>query len=287
MRDGHPSQTSNLVTFMRALAHGGLTEVHDFADATALPMLPPAWRLPGKVLVSCLEQRPHIRDRMLARVAGHMDLVALRTKVLDAAWQQAHTAGTRQLVLLGAGLDGRAYRLDTLNDSTVYEVDHPATQELKRQRAEALISPAQRHVYIPVDFRRDRLADAIAHAGHRQDQPTCWIWEGVTTYLQRAAQEATLAAVAKRSCAGSTVAMTYVEPSVDARGMRATALLVRAFGEPFVGFMSREQAAQLVAQAGMRVREDSGLTQWRARYARPSGTPDRIGERILVAEVSK
>src|SRR5215470_20393462 len=80
-------------------------------------------------------RRPEGRQRMLERARGRMDLVALRTRFFDDAWHTAHAAGTRQLVLLGAGLDGRAFRLDDISDSILFEVDHPSTQSVKRERA--------------------------------------------------------------------------------------------------------------------------------------------------------
>jgi methyltransferase (TIGR00027 family) len=288
MRSKRPSGTSSLVTLLRALAHEGLTEVRDFKDPTAFTMLPPLWRLVCQFTLR-RARRPGFRQRLFnEKSGGKSDIVPLRTRVLDDAWHDARARGTRQLVLLGAGLDGRAFRLDDIGDSTVFEVDHPSTQRLKRKRARRLTSRAQRHLYVPVDFERDKLVDALAASGHRTDAPTFWIWEGVTAYLTRQAQRATVEAIAERSAPGSRLAMTYVEPAEshqDTRSIVRVAMVVRVFGEPFLGLMTRAEAAELLMRSGFRLLEDSGAPEWRRRYSdNPNPRPDTFPERIVIAE---
>ena len=287
MRRRRASATSSLVTLLRALAHDGLTDVRDFDDPTALPLLPPAWRLLFK-LTQRGARSPRFRRRLLSPKSGaRSDLVALRTRVFDDAWHDAHAGGARQLVLLGAGLDGRAFRLNDIDDSCVFEVDHPATQRLKRERAAGLVSRAKRHTYVAVDFENDSLPRALDVAGQRPDVPTCWIWEGVTPYLTRQAQRETLRGIAERSAIGSRIAMTYVEPGDAKSGatVRRIALVVGLFGEPFVGTMTRADAANLLAAAGFRVIEDSDAQSWRPRYTdNASRSPDTFLERIAIAD---
>jgi methyltransferase (TIGR00027 family) len=287
MRRGRASATSSLVTLLRALAHEGLTEVRDFSDPTALPMLPPAWQLLFR-LTQRRARNPWFRQRMLNPKSGaRSDLVPLRTRVFDDAWHDAHASGVRQLVLLGAGLDGRAFRLNDIADSCLFEVDHPATQRLKRERAASLVSRAKRHTYVAVDFENDSLPRALEVAGQRADAPTYWIWEGVTPYLTRQAQRETLRGIAERSAIGSRIALTYVEPGDAKNGgtVRRIALVVRLFGEPFVGTMTRTDAADLLADAGFRVVEDSDAQSWRQRYTdNASRRPDTFLERIAIAE---
>jgi methyltransferase (TIGR00027 family) len=220
---------------------------------------------------------------LLARARGRLDIVPLRTRVIDDAWHHAHAAGTRQLVLLGAGFDGRAFCLDDIGDTTVFEVDHPATQAAKRERARALVPRAENHVYVPVDFERDRLVDAIAAAGQSISAPTFFVWEGVTAYLTAPAQEATLRAIYERSAPGSRLVMTYVVPNVNRRfaGLR---LLFSLVGEPFLGEMTREKAAERLTKAGLRVVEDTDPAEWRRRYARPRADAEVGGARIALAE---
>ena len=222
---------------------------------------------------------------MLEKARGRMDLVALRTRFFDDAWHTAHAASTRQLVLLGAGLDGRAFRLDDISDSIVFEVDHPSTQAVKRERARSLWSKAMRHIYVPVDFERDDLGTALVAAGHATDQRTFWLWEGVTPYLTPKAQITTMLALAARSAPGSRLAMTYVEPEPTQPRIFDIRTMVRFFGEPFRGEMTRAMAADRLSLAGLRVVEDTGSAEWRRLYANPhANVSDVIRERIAVAE---
>jgi methyltransferase (TIGR00027 family) len=285
MRKGQSSRTSSLVTLLRALAHEGLTEVRGFSDPTALALLSAPWRWMHRRTLRSLARRPDGRRRLLERARGRMDIVALRTRYFDDAWHAAHAAGARQLVLLGAGLDGRAFRLDDVGDAVVFEVDHPATQAMKRERARSLTPKALRHVYVPIDFERDRLADALARAGHVSDELTFWIWEGVTAYLTPAAQVETMRAIAERSAPGSRLAMTYIEPDASLRRLIDIRMLVRLFGEPFRGEMTRATAAERLAGAGLRVVEDTSPVEWRRQYANPiAQVADVVRGRIAVAE---
>jgi methyltransferase (TIGR00027 family) len=126
-------------------------------------------------------------------------------------------------VILGAGLDGRAWRLAELADAEVFEVDHPDSQRDKRERVAALTPVAGTLRWVAVDLSRGRLADALAAASHRPGTPTTWVWEGVVPYLTRAEVETTVAAVAACSAPGSGLVVNYQAPSVvDAAGRLAT-----------------------------------------------------------------
>ncbi|HEX3771980.1 MAG TPA: class I SAM-dependent methyltransferase [Polyangiaceae bacterium] len=272
------ASSSIVVTVMRALADGGVTEVRGFSDPTALPMLPPRWRGVTRFLLARLRAHPRMAARMFEASDGKADLIALRTAALDAAWHAAQAEGIRQLVVLGAGLDGRAYRLDDLARATVFEVDHPATQALKRQVAAAMTAKAARHVYVPVDFERDSLERALADAGHRAEETTAWLWEGVTQYLNPDSTQATLDAIGRRSAAGSPVALTYVVP-----GTPPPPLVLKIAGEPWIGMMGTSAIAERLARAGMQVVEDTGMREWRARYGASPARQGEVGERIVIA----
>lgn len=125
MKEGRPSQTASLVAFLRALADLGFSSVPGFQDPTARHLLAPPW----STLLRFVERRRH-RASPLARQGASVgvDQLALRTVLIDAYLREALARGVRQVVILGAGLDGRAYRIQELSGSAVFEVDHPATQ---------------------------------------------------------------------------------------------------------------------------------------------------------------
>ncbi len=143
----------------------------------------------------------------MARVMA--DMIALRTAAIDTAVRDAIAAGATQLVILGAGYDGRAWRMPELAGVKVFEVDHPATQGDKRARV-AELPPATGIVsFVSIDFERESLDAVLDRAGHDRSSPTCWIWEGVVMYLTRDAMRATLAGIAGRSAPGSTLIVNY------------------------------------------------------------------------------
>ena len=105
-----------------------------------------------------------------------------RTVILDRALNSARPP--EQLVILGAGLDSRAWRLDSLKDTVVFEVDYPSSQAWKRERSASIPFKAKDVRFVAMDFQRDRLGPLIQNAGFDARKTTFWLWEGVTMYLR-------------------------------------------------------------------------------------------------------
>lgn len=233
------------------------------------------------------------RGHGLARALslGLVDHLALRTLAIDTALRDAlaeaeNVAGVRaQLVILGAGLDARAYRVAELASLPVFEIDHPATQAYKLARLGGLPArPALRHV--AVDFARDALDERLAAAGHDATRPTVWIWEGVTPYLSPEAVRATLAQVASRSAPGSTVIASYVTPDkVNASWLLdpLSRPLFLVLGEPLGATYTPAAASALASDHGLTVILDEGLADWEARFGRAHRGLVRLSERVVSA----
>jgi methyltransferase (TIGR00027 family) len=241
-----------MVAEARAAAHGR-TAVAAFSDPTALTLLPADARRRVEQHRQGVPPRG-LRERIRrAFLEGRIQLMVPRTVAIDAA---IRAAGSPQLVILGAGLDGRAWRMPELSRTIVFEVDHPDTQRRKRERS-ATLQPAAREVrFVPVDFTRDRLGDALAAAGHDPAQPTTWLWEGVVMYLKRADIEATLRAVQARSAPASQLVILYISPSLL---RTAVGLALGLIGEPFLSAFSAEQIRTLLAGFGFAVVQDDDL----------------------------
>jgi methyltransferase (TIGR00027 family) len=207
------------------------------------------------------------------------DMMALRTTAIDTALREAITRGARQVVILGAGYDGRAWRMSELTGVKVFEVDHPATQGAKRARVPELPSPHAALSFVPSNFERESLDAVLERAGHDRKVPTCWIWEGVVMYLTREAMRATLAGIAGRSARNSTLIVNY--HSEHRRLLMS--LIFRFIGEPMISAWSPEEMAADLESAGFEVREDSGITDWDARWANGQSTVKRRFVRIAVA----
>ncbi len=211
-------------------------------------------------------------------------LMRVRTLAIDAAVEAAARRGVSQVVILGAGLCARGWRMNELRASIVYEVDHPATQRYKRSRLEGLAPKAREVKFVAVDFERDDLSRALEAAGHDASAPTTWVWEGVTPYLTKEAIESTLTAVRARSSEGSTIVLTYYPPDRRERNplLRATSLAVRAVGEPFRGLLDVEAMHALLARTGFSVKDDASYVDLAERMGLPKTWTD-INERVVVA----
>lgn len=131
----------------------------------------------------------------------------LRTRVLDDYLLHAvHTGGTRQVVLFGAGLDARAFRLDWPPGCVIFEIDREEVLAFKHQVLDGLsATPKAGRVTVPIDLRAD-WAVALADAGFDPTAPTAWLAEGLLFYLPPAAETSLIDTVDKLSAAGSALA---------------------------------------------------------------------------------
>ena len=276
MKPGRESQTAVLVAAARAAAHGRTAGV-DFQDPTALALLPEEARQrveDYRAGVAPKDQRGRIAHSFLDRRAKMM---VARTIAIDEA---VRAAASPQLVILGAGLDGRAWRMPELRDVTVFEVDHPDSQREKQARAAALQRIAREVRFVPVDFTRDRLDDALAAAGHDPARPTTWVWEGVVMYLERADIEATLAVIQRRSAPVSQLVVMYLGRSLL---LPVIAFIVRRLGEPLRSLFTPDQMRALLARYGFAVARDEGLPAIAARLSDDLARDTRIMKHMRVA----
>jgi methyltransferase (TIGR00027 family) len=214
--------------------------------------------------------------------------IAARSRFADEAMTAAYERGTREMVVLGAGLDTFALRHADA-DLRVFEVDHPATQAWKRERlAEAGLPLPSPLVFVPVDFEGDRLGDRLREHGFDVTRAACFSWLGVVPYLTREAIEETLRLIAR--VPDGEVVFDYSEPleryTAEGRA-RATALAERvaAAGEPFVTFCERPDLHGLLRRLGFTELEDHEPGDIAVRYlgVRPVDAPRRRGPHLLRA----
>lgn len=132
--------------------------------------------------------------------------VGVRTRFFDNFFADAAGAGVRQVVILAAGLDARAYRLPWPAGTTVFEVDQPRVLEFKDQVLVGVdAGPAAGRVPVAVDLRDD-WPKALVGARFDAEQPTAWALEGLLPYLPGAAQDALFERLHELSAPGSRLA---------------------------------------------------------------------------------
>jgi methyltransferase (TIGR00027 family) len=230
-----------------------MTAESRFSDPTAFALLPDSARARVERFRSGVEPkglRARIEHTYLEKQSKVM---VARTVAIDDAVREAPSP---QLVILGAGLDGRAWRMPELRETTVFEVDHPDTQREKRERVASLAQAACDVRFTPVDFARDNLDDALAAAGHDPALPTTWLWEGVVMYLTPADIEATLNVIKRRSAGGSRLIVAYHSP---APMLRVIGFFVRRLGEPLRSAFTADEMRELLARYGFGVVSDADI----------------------------
>jgi len=173
----------------------------------------------------------------LPRTAGRRRRMAARTRFFDDEVLGALDAGVAQVVIVGAGYDGRALRFRSPGVA-FFELDHPATQRDKRRRVEALGVPLDAVTFTPIDLLRDRIRDVLASAGQRDDEPSVFLCEGLLGYLTPPVVEHLLGDLRARAAPGSRLAVSAREDEPAAGGpatrswVSARRLMLRVIGEP-------------------------------------------------------
>jgi methyltransferase (TIGR00027 family) len=157
----------------------------------------------GHAMLEEMEQIASVRWR-----PAENPYLVIRTRFFDDALMEAAREGTRQVAILAAGMDARAFRLPWPEGTTVFEVERPEVMEYK----EAILAregavPRARRVVIAADLREDWRAK-LREAGHDATQPTAFLVEGLLVYLPDEAAAATIfSAAASIAPPGSRVAL--------------------------------------------------------------------------------
>ena len=246
------SRTANLAACVRAY-HCRWHKAPIFADTFAFDMISNFWRVIA-------------RHRLLSWITVHTVFrafrpihteIILRSRYAEDRLMDAVRAGVAQYVILGAGLDTFSMRQDARSDRLrIFELDHPATQEMKRERVLKVYGriPANL-VFVPIDFETDRLDEALAKAGFDPVTPSFFSWLGTTYYLSKDAIRETLGRVADSAAAGSRIVFDYklARHLVPAESLQFADTLDRFVarrGEPMISTFTPEELKDLMSGFG-------------------------------------
>jgi methyltransferase (TIGR00027 family) len=202
-----------------------------------------------------------------------IDYQAVRTHFFDEYFEDAVGAGIRQVVILAAGLDSRAYRLNWPAGTAVYEIDQPKVLEFKTGTLESHgVAPTAQRRPVPVDLRDDWPA-ALTATGFDRTQPTAWLAEGLLPYLPSDAQDRLFEMFTALSAPGSRVAVEAFGINSNGNTRRWQRMRERlgldvnvealTFHEP-----NRSDAAQWLADHGWQVHGVNNREEM-ARLGRP------------------
>jgi methyltransferase (TIGR00027 family) len=171
-----------------------------------------------ELLAKAVELEPDVRNRIQLMI----DFMATRTAFFDEFFLGAADAGVRQVVILAAGLDARAWRLPWPDGTVVYELDQPKVLEFKSGTLRGHgARPTAQLVNVPIDLRQD-WPKALREAGFDASRPTVWSAEGLIRYLPAQAQDLLFERIhslsAPRSWLASNVpASEFTDPDVVRR----------------------------------------------------------------------
>jgi methyltransferase (TIGR00027 family) len=258
MQPGRPSLT--------ALGAARLRAAHQVLDGASILADPLAARILGSDNEASLD---HAHAHPLGPRMRWF--IAARSRIAEDALRVAVADGVRQLVVLGAGLDTLAYRTDLAGRLRIFEIDHPATQAWKRDKLiAAAIAVPDTLAFVPVDFERQTLADALGAAGFDRGARTFFSWLGVVPYLTEQAVFSTLALIAGLP-GGGEVVFDYVNPaaSIALAGRMAHQALVErvaAVGERIQSYFDTERLRAELSAMGFGHVDDSGPERLAARF---------------------
>src|SRR5580692_8298957 len=270
MQHGQASVTALGAAGHRA-AHQVLERGFVFADPLALPILGPD----ADHAIALARERPERRGLRL--------FIAMRSRFAEDSAARAIATGVRQILVMGAGLDTFAYRLQPAPDLRVFELDHPSTQAEKRRRLMQAQIAEPRHVsYVAHDFERGSMIASLEAAGFDPGKKAFVLWLGVTPYLTEEAVFATLGELASWP-GGAEVVFDYTNPpeAVDepnARNFhREMAERVAASGEPFLYYFESTELHARARGLGFSDIEDLDRAALVARYLPHLPVPPRPG----------
>jgi methyltransferase (TIGR00027 family) len=247
-------------------------------DELAVRFLPPGLQW----IVRACRWRPvrNLLMRMTDRSApGMWGSMLCRKRYADDAVADALASGIGQVVILGAGLDTRAYRLVAPAGAVAFELDQRANTDHKLRRLRAIFGGVPERVrVIPIDFEVDDLAAVLAAASFDGGRPALVVWEAVTQYLTEESVRATFTFLAK-AAAGSRLIFTYVRADfLDGTNLYGAGSLRERMTDVWKFGTVPHQVAPLLREYGWVEREQIGPAEYVARYLEPAGRQMPVSE---------
>ena len=219
-------------------------------------------------------------------VPGFHEHLISRTRFIDDLVKKNSASGVEQYVILGAGYDSRAHRLELPSSLRIFEVDQPEVQARKRSKLPEELSNLENMTYVAVDFTHQTLTEQLINAGFDQNKSTVFTLEGVSQYITKEALSSTIKEVAALTQrASSTFFISYVSELFDknpeacfGKGYpnaekRAKLIMYGSakVGEPWISFYGAEEIENVLSQNGYSVKENVTLKDLNSRYFAPVG----------------
>ena len=215
----------------------------------------------------------------------HEHLIS-RTRFIDDLIKKSVTSGAEQYVILGAGYDLRAHRLELPSSLRIFEVDQPEVQTRKRSKLPRELPNSENVTYVTVDFTHQSLTKQLMAAGFDQSKSTVFTLEGVSQYITKEAVSSTIKEMATLTQKASSIFfISYVDellnknpeacfgkgyPKAAKRAKLIKNLSAKA-GEPWISFYGAEEMESVLSQNGYSIKENVTLEDLNSVYFTPVG----------------
>ena len=215
----------------------------------------------------------------------HEHLIA-RTRFIDELVEKNSFKGFSQYVILGAGYDSRAHRLELQPSLKIFEVDQPEVSDIKLSKLPKELPNSGNVTYVNVDFSHQSISEQLIVAGFDRTKPTLFTLEGVSQYITKEAVSSTINELASLVEGTSSIFfMSYVDENLDknpsacfgkgypnpAKKASLIMSLSEKVGEPWISFYSKEEIENLLSQNGFSIEEDVTLEDLNSIYFGPVG----------------
>ena len=300
-----PSRTALATSLMRAL-HSRHDPAPLLDDDWGDRLVPEAVRaalyqrvldgMPQAARAKAAELTPAaVLGQSLRANAAYADVIT-RARYAEDALAKAVERGVEQYVIIGAGFDSFAYRRPIWAEKlAVFEIDHLATQTMKRQRlADCGVDVSTSVEFIAADLSAEALGSALARSSYQPTRSTFFSWLGVTMYLTQEANLSALRAIALCAPAGSELVFNYVDQRVFdpgvlvAEAFRKLKTQVSSAGEALLSGFDPGTLGEQLRAAGLLLVEDLNGDQAVARYdsSRVNGLRSAAASHIAHVRVS-
>lgn len=281
MEEGRPSKTALLVAALRAYHYVTTPEPSIFNDSLAMSLAGmTSTDYVNLYYRGVVDAITALSERGIAEALVHSLLMSVcaRSRFAEDQLAASRARGMRQLVILGAGLDSTAYRCSELTAGLqIFEVDYPATQIWKREQLAASgIAVPDNLTFVPFDFERQTLTEALRAGGVRSDAMSFFSWLGVQPYLSDEIVMATLDVIASFSSGSELVLdlVTMNDPQQSLamnEGLRKARESLAKSGEPFKSKYDPDVFRARLQQRGFDHIDMLGVNDWLARHAQFQG----------------
>ncbi|MAV32818.1 MAG: class I SAM-dependent methyltransferase [Pseudohongiellaceae bacterium] len=219
-------------------------------------------------------------------VPGFHEHLISRTRFIDDLIKKSAASGVEQYVILGAGYDSRAHRLELPSSLRIFEVDQPEVQARKRSKLPKELPNLENITYVAVDFSHQSLTEQLMDAGFDQSKSTVFTLEGVSQYITKEAFDSMIKEMAALTQkANSIFFVSYASellnknpeacfgkgyPNAEKRAKLITYGSAKV-GEPWISFYGAEEIESVLSQNGYSIKENVTLKDLNSRYFAPVG----------------